>query len=579
MIHKLSLKGFKGFRNFSAVFRSSAVMVGPNNAGKSTLVSALRTSGLMLEYAARHRAQASRQHNGNPVMVHYFSREQFGLDDENIRFDLLDAEASFVLMLDGQARLTAVWPADSEDDPFFYLQSSGGVIHETPASVRTRFRSIGVVPSVVPLEPRERILSPEYIRKNLGGRLSSRHFRNQLLLMMDADADELQGFLDLVAEWLPEIELEMPQAQRNLDESSIDLYYTEDRRPREIAWAGDGLQVFLQLLWHIHRLRKASTLILDEPEVYLHPDLQRRLVQVLVASGQQYLLATHSPEIVAEAPQQDLLWVDRKRRSARRVDDEGILADLSASIGSPFNLGLARVLRTKVAVFVEGHDMTVLRRLASVADLDALSREQGVAFVPLGGVAKHTALEGFSWLANEFLGSAVRGYVVLDRDYKTDDECHALRDRIRSWALGCHIWRRHELENYLLAPALIGRLTELSVDEAKAVLEQALELVKEEVFAGVFGSRSRPLREQGKSDKTVAQLCRAELNERWVDYDARLALCPGKETLSALNGLLQERGKKALTTRQLCAGMLADEIPEEMRAVLEDLQALVVGPS
>ena len=577
MIRRLALKGFKGFRKYSVVFRDSAVMVGPNNAGKSSLVSALRTSGLMLEYASRHRAQASREHNGNPVMVHYFSREQFGLDDENIHFDLLDDEASFALTLDGQARLTAVWPADDEDDPFFYLQSAGGVVHETPASVRTRFPSIGVVPSVVPLEPRERILSPEYIRKNLGGRLSSRHFRNQLLLVMQSDWDELQGFFDLVAEWLPEIELETPQAQRNLDESSIDLYYREDRRPREIAWAGDGLQVFLQLLWHLHRLRGASTLILDEPEVYLHPDLQRRLIQVLAASKQQYLLATHSPEIVAEAPQRDLLWVDRKRRSARRVDDEGMLGDLSTSIGSPFNLGLARVLRTRVAVFVEGHDMTVLRRLASVCGFDAIAREQGVAFVPLGGVAKHTALEGFSWLANEFLGSAVRGYVVLDRDYKTDDECHALRDRIRSWGLGCHIWRLHELENYLLVPALVGRLTGLSANEADETLEQALELVKEEVFAGVFGSRSRPLRDRGKSDKTVAQLCRAEVDGRWSDHDARLALCPGKETLSAMNSLLQGSGKKALTTRQLSAEIREEEVRDEMKSVLEELQELT-GP-
>ena len=576
MIRRLSLKGFKGFRKYSVVFRNSAVMVGPNNAGKSSLISALRTSGLMLEHASRHRAQESREHNGNPVMVHYFSREQFGLDDENIHFDLLDDEASFVLTLEGQARLTAVWPADEDDDSFFYLQSAGGVVHETPASVRTRFPSIGVVPSVVPLEPRERILSPEYIRKNLGGRLSSRHFRNQLL---EADWGDLQGFLDLVAEWLPEIEIETPQAQRNLDESSIDLYYKEDRRPREVAWAGDGLQVFLQLLWHLHRLRGASTLILDEPEVYLHPDLQRRLIQVLVASKQQYVLATHSPEIVAEAPQQDLLWVDRKRGSARRVDDEGMLGDLSISIGSPFNLGLARVLRTRVAVFVEGHDMTVLRRLASVCAFDAIAREQGVAFVPLGGVARHTALEGFSWLANEFLGSAVRGYVVLDRDYKSDDECHTLRDRIRSWGLGCHIWRRHELENYLLVPALVGRLTGLSANEADATLKQAFELVKEEVFAGVFGSRSRPLREQGKSDKTVAQLCRAEVDERWGDYDARSALCPGKEVLSAMNSLLQESGRKALTMRQLCAEIGENEIPDEMKSVLEELQELVDGSS
>lgn len=571
------MQGYKGFRRFSVSFGDSAVMVGPNNAGKSTLVTALRTSGQMLEYAMRHRAQGSRTHNGNPVMVHYFDAEQFGLNDENIHFDFLAEEASFQLTLEGQARLIAVWPQEGEDDPFFYLQSSDGVVHETPASVRTRFPSIGVVPSVVPLEPRERILTDDYIRKNLGGRLSSRHFRNQLLLVMRTDLGEFQGFYEMVREWLPEIALETPEAQRSMDESSIDLFYAEGRRPREIAWAGDGLQVFLQLLWHIHRLRDASTLILDEPEVYLHPDLQRRLIQILAASGQQYVLATHSPEIVAEAPQQDLLWVDRSRASARRVDDESLLADLSASMGSPFNLALARVLRTRVAVFVEGNDMSVLRKLAAVCDFDALGREQGVTFVPLGGMTKHTALEGFSWLANQFLGSAVRGYVVLDRDYRAEDECRVLRDRIRSWGLGCHIWRRHELENYLLGPWVIGRLSGLAEGEARSLLDEAMERVKEEAFAGLIGCRSGPLRSQGKSDKTVAEMCRHELEERWSDFDSRLALCPGKETMSALNALLQERGRKALTVKRVVGAIRAEEVPEEMKAVLEELQGLVEG--
>ncbi|MGD9675853.1 MAG: ATP-dependent endonuclease [Candidatus Bipolaricaulia bacterium] len=576
MIRKLTLTGFKGFRKYAVSFRDSAVMVGPNNAGKSTLIGALQTTGLMLEHALRHRPQGKRDHAGERISAHYFSPEQFGFEDENVRFDFLGAEATFSVTLERQMQLKAVWPADPDEDPFFFLKSSGGVVHEAPASVKSDFPTIGVVPAVVPLEQRERILTDDYIRKNLGRRLSSRHFRNQLLLASRTDSDTLDGYYATVAEWLPEIELEPPQMQRSLDESSVDLYYKEGRRPREVAWAGDGLQVFLQLLWHVHRLRNASTIILDEPEVYLHPDLQRRLMQVLVASGQQFVLATHSPEIVSEAPQAALVWVDRSRRSARRVEDDSTLSDLSTSIGSPFNLGLARVLRTKAAVFVEGSDTAILRRVANVCGFRALSREQEVAFVPLGGIARHSALEGFSWLAHDFLGDAVQGFVILDRDYRTDDECRALRDQIWKWGLGCHIWKRHELESYLLVPSVISRVAGISLEQAARLLAEGLEAVKEEAFAGLFGTRCPPLRKEGLSDKTIAQRCQVELEERWRDLGTRLALCPGKEVLAEVNRLLQESGNKAVSPQRLSTSLEAYEVPAEMRSVLETIQMLGV---
>lgn len=573
MIRKLSLQSFKGFREYSVSFRDSAVVVGPNNAGKTTLISALKTAGLMLDWASRYRPQGSADCDG-PIPVHYFTPEQFGFEDENVRFDFLEVEASFAVTLERQMQIRAVWPAESDEDPFFYLMSAGGVVLEKPAVVKAEFPSIGVVPAVVPLEQRERILTDDYIRKNLGGRLSSRHFRNQLLLAMEQDSADLQGYYDLVSEWLPELSLELPRPQRNLDQSSVELFYSEGRRPREVAWAGDGLQVFLQLLWHIHRLRSKSTIVLDEPEVYLHPDLQRRLIQLLVFSGQQFILATHSPEIVAETPHDALIWVDRSRATARRIEDDSAMAHLSSSIGSTFNLGLARVLRAKAAVFIEGADTTVLRRLAEPCGFGSLAREHEIAFVPLGRISRSSVLDGIAWLAHEFLGDAVHGYVVLDRGYRSDDECRILKEEIRSLDLGCHIWRLHELEDYLLIPSAIARLSGVSHEAAAQMLDAALELMKEEVFAGLIGARSQPLRQQGLSDEAVARLCQAELDEKWQRPRTRLTLCSGKGALTALNGLLLAAGNRPLTAQRLSMSMGPDEVSDEMKAVLEDIQLL-----
>ena len=46
----------------------------------------------------------------------------------------------------------------------------------------------------------------------------------------------------------------------------LDLFYSESgsNKPKEIFWAGDGMQIWLQLLLHVYRLRDADV-ALDLP--------------------------------------------------------------------------------------------------------------------------------------------------------------------------------------------------------------------------------------------------------------------------------------------------------------------------
>ena len=116
-------------------------------------------------------------------------------------------------------------------------------------------------------------------------------------------------------------------------------------------------------------------------------------------------------------------------------------------------------------------------------------REQEFAFVPLGGLTRSAALEGFAWLAHDFLGDAVRGFVILDRDYRSEDECHSLREKFREWGLTCHIWKRHEIENYLLVPGVIARLSGASEDDVRQLLQEALDECVQDVIPGMIGCR------------------------------------------------------------------------------------------
>ena len=79
---------------------------------------------------------------------------------------------------------------------------------------------------------------------------------------------------------------------------------------------GHGLQMWLQTMWFLVQAKGSQTVILDEPDVYMHPDLQRKLVKTVQRSGQQLLLTTHSVEIMSEVAPENILVIDGARRSS-----------------------------------------------------------------------------------------------------------------------------------------------------------------------------------------------------------------------------------------------------------------------
>jgi predicted ATPase len=146
--------------------------------------------------------------------------------------------------------------------------------------------------------------------------------------------------------WLPEIELLDVSLNAGADRLAVFYSETGSRVPKELAWAGDGIQIWVQLLWHLFRAQGSVTIVLDEPEVYLHPDLQRRLVRLLDGTSAQIILASHSGDVIAEAPPGSVLWVDRRLGTACRAKSQQSLTHLSACLGSSYNLGVAPLLKT-----------------------------------------------------------------------------------------------------------------------------------------------------------------------------------------------------------------------------------------
>jgi energy-coupling factor transporter ATP-binding protein EcfA2 len=579
LLKRLRLINFRSFRDFSISFGEGTYLVGPNNAGKSTILTALRTADVLIRYAHRRKPSLRCFHNDRSITAYPLVLADFPALEESVRHEFHeDKEARFELTLQSGARLVAVWPKvdDDDDDPqqnYFYLESQPGILVRDPVSAKATFPLLGVVPILSPVEHAEGLRDDSYVRTSVSTRLSSRHFRNQLRLMLEDGS--FAPFSTYIEPWLDDFGID--SIGHHFDNNNgmlLDVYYKEhgSNVPKELVWAGDGIQVWLQILYHVYRTRDRDTVILDEPDIYLHPDLQRKLVQLLEETGRQIVVATHSSEIITEADPKHVTIVDKKQKRSRRADENADLELLSKALGTAFNLRLARALRSKTAVFVEGKDMAVLRELAKTLGMTALASERGITVIPLEGYTRSIHVSPFAWLCRSLLPEAIKIFIVLDHDYRPQSLSQKLETDFAAEGITAHVWRRKELESYLITPSVIARISKLGIDEVKQTLDQIALGMENFVFARMLSEQTQLEKPTGKNETTITEHFMKEFSTFWQDPDRRLYSCPAKDVLAELNKLLQGTGKKAVSTRALAKSHAPYEIPQEMSAFLRQVE-------
>ncbi|MGE3835134.1 MAG: ATP-dependent endonuclease [Acidimicrobiia bacterium] len=577
MLKRVELENFKAFERLTATFGPSTFVVGPNNAGKSTLLSALRLCSGLLRQASRVRPDRAGRFRSNQYLGYGFDAERLGLVEENLRHEFRDVETSIHLVFDNGAHLRAIWPVGLDDDdepasPFFFVEVDNRPQPRTPAAVRAVFPTLGVVPMLAPIERSEPLLETKTVKRDLGGRLSSRHFRNELHLM---PSEEFDGYRELLRRWAPEIELRSLEVRMAPGGAQLDLFYEDEgaRVSKEICWAGDGIQVWLQVLYQVHRLRASDVLILDEPDIYLHADLQRRLVQILEETDAQTILASHSPEVLGEAHTENVLWVDKSRRRAVRGSDG--LTFSAEAIGSQFNVRIARALRSNVALFVEGKDMKIIRSLARSAGAGRIADEAGLAVVPLDGFSNRTNVTPFKILVDEFLEGSVQSFVILDRDYRSDAVCEAIVSEFDAIGIGCHIWSRKEIESYLLVPSVLARVSGLGRDEASTILDTVVETFRGKVFARALAAAEEERVGPTTHRVNVIEDFEPQFASAWADPARRVGLVPPKEVLSRFNAEAVARSCRPVSAAKLAKAARPLEIDSEVARVFDRIEELL----
>ena len=365
------------------------------------------------------------------------------------------------------------------------------------------------------------------------------------------------------------------------------MFVLENRIPRELYWAGLGFQIWCQLLTHISRCSESDLLVVDEPEVYLHPEVQRQLLDILRKVHPDVVLATHSVEILGEADPSEILLVDKSRQSARRLRDvEGVQQALD-NIGSVQNLTLTELARNRRILFVEGlHDYKIVRRFAGIFGFSALAAGSGLTAFESGGFDSWSRIQALAWGFKNTLKTELSIGAVFDRDYRCEEELVGFKGELEKEIDFAHFHNRKEVENYLLAPAVLGRAIARALHERERRTGQSLERdvdiaeelesvtdeLKAECSGQYIGRYCEYFKSSGRDHATLATEALNIFEGKWSCIESRMEIVSGKAVLRALRERLQAGHSITLTDWRIVDCYRKDEIPEDLVMLLRRLE-------
>jgi predicted ATPase len=572
-ISSVLFRNYKAFHRFSLSLQDTNILVGPNNCGKSTIIGAFRVLAAGLRRAGARKPE--RVIIGDTAYPGYMLEpDVLPISTENVHTDYADVDSSIDFRLSNGNVLHVYFP------------NRGGcaLVPEatrkrivSPASFESEFPiSVSVVPVLGPLEHEEALVKPATVQRNLHTHLASRHFRNFWFYY----AEGFEEFANLVTKTWSGMEVERPEQSGE----TVLMFCREKRMTRELFWAGFGFQIWCQLLTHISRARDDSILVIDEPEIYLHPDVQRQLLSILRGLGPSVVLATHSTEIMSEADPAEILLVEKTNRSAERLKDVAGVQIALEQIGSIQNITLTRLARSRKILFVEGGDFDLISKFAKIVGLHEVAAGNEITAVKVEGFSGAERIRNIAWGMNRTLGTQLQMAAVLDRDFFPDEQIKEIKTSLERNTAFTHIHSRKELENYLLIPDVLQRAIAASpstaspptVVDIKRLLCDITDALKAEVLSQFVAKCCAHFRGSGLDQATISAEAIRWFDQRWQDLDSRLLIVPGKETLRQLRQCVKEQYSVTLTDHRLVSAFRRKDIPADLLDLLTKLEQLRV---
>lgn len=585
-ITSVKFKNFKALQNYSVSLQRMNVLVGPNNSGKSTVLSAFRVLEQALRRARSRNASRVRTPSGRVSWGHNIPENTVPISLENVHSGYAESDSSIEIRYSRGNKIHLLFPVDGG---VMMSWETAQKLPTTPSAFRKAFPDVvQTIPVLGPIEQHEAIVTDETVRRAAGTPVASRHFRNY----WRKNPEGFEEFQSLVESTWPGMSIRLPERLDVLGDR-LTMFVSENRIDRELYWSGLGFQIWCQLLTHISRCAESDLLIVDEPEVYLHPEVQRQLLGILRDVRPDIVLATHSVEILSEADPGEILLVDKSQDFARRLREiEGVQPALD-NIGSIHNLTLTELARNRRILFVEGlRDYKIIKKFARSLGFLELAAGSGLTAIDSGGFDSWSKIRDFAWGVKGKLKTELSIAAVFDRDYRCEEELTEVKRQLENEINFAHFHNCKELENYLLSPEIVARASTRAIEEKARrtgespsvdlvdimdILKSITERFKSECSGQYVSKYCAYLKSTGKDQATLTTEALDIFEKRWSGMESRLEIVPGKKVLRAVRDRLRESYGVTLTDLRIVDCYRADEIPEHLATLVRQLEEFRSG--
>lgn len=371
--------------------------------------------------------------------------------------------------------------------------------------------------------------------------------RNVLLLL-----SEQEGEIGRLQDWLEDLVGQAFEISVSHDEDSdllISCFVSvAGGRAQPLELLGAGFIQLIQILAYI-LLFSPKLLLIDEPDIHLHPNLQERLPRFLEAIAEErnfnIILTTHSPFIVRGCSgTAKIYWVNEGRVSKEHRE------------ATELALGWGAFGKTMLLVS-EDKNLDLHKKLLSQwPNLDA-----AVGVIPGSGFKNLIKPEQAKELSDA-LGGKYKIIVHRDRDSLTDSEVQEIIDAYANYGIFAWIPDESDVEGFFCEPEIVCQLSGETKEVEEARLESILSRFETDFRAQFNSQRTAHNREfypDGGSPRS---------DEIWSEFQScRLKGASGKSVFKRIKNEIQNE----LSIDKIVEQEFETPIAESLKDLLESI--------
>ena len=548
---KLKVEGFKKIQEIELDLADVNILVGANGSGKSSVLQSVHLSCCLMRQADK--VVLNSTSTVGVEQLDYLPTDDYKTLGHGTNWGNKAATPSSKLTLtfkkDDGTLVTASCELRSARNAGISI--SGNIPNDLSGLLRQKKKFFSAyIPGISGVPNKEERRSRKVILKACSFGDSNVILRNALLLLKEEDPANIEKIENWLSNIIGPVSIKVGHDDDKDLHVHCSIIYQGLERPIELA--GTGFLQLIQIFCYV-LLFKPGVLLIDEPDIHLHPNVQEKLASVLaqIAKDQRMkvLMTTHSPFIVRGAPvDAKVYWL----QDGVKNSDDRPAVELAIGWGA---FGKKAILLSE-----DGNTVHLRKIIAQWSEID-----RNVAFYPGSGF-KALPTPKQAKEIHDALGGKFKIIVHRDRDALADEEVTRLVAEYQ--AEGVHLWfpQESDVESYFCQPNFIESFIGCTLVEAENFLNDVL-------------GNHQPIREQFNSQ-------RAALNQElykqggsptnddvWNQFAPRpLRGAKGKYVLGQLqNTIGQHRFSKALILGSKLNGQVALDLKHKIEQILVEV--------